>query len=139
MYLQSARTSFTNKSTESKLFVNGTEMFSVLEDVDRFLEAGGVKIYGETAIPRGIYTIILSYSNRFKAILPEILNVSQFTSIRIHWGNKAEDSEGCLLAGKKGSKQGDNWIEQSRDAVIELVLLMQAAEDIGEEITIEIV
>lgn len=139
MYMQSVRTSFTNKSTESRLFVNGTEMFSVLEDKDRYLEDGGEKVYGETAIPRGIYKVILSYSNRFKAILPEILDVPQFTSIRMHWGNKPEDSEGCLLVGRKDSKQGDDWIEQSRIAVEELIKLMEEAIEREEEITIEIV
>jgi len=32
--------------------------------------------------------------------LPEILNVKGFTGIRIHSGNTAKDSLGCILVGK---------------------------------------
>ena len=35
------------------------------------------KVYGKTCIPNGTYTVVLSYSNRFKRILPELLNVPQ--------------------------------------------------------------
>ena len=36
-----------------KLFVDGKLLGQTLEDQDRHLEAGGEKIYGATAIPRG--------------------------------------------------------------------------------------
>lgn len=58
-----------------------------------------VKVFGETAIPAGIYKINITYSNRFKRDLPLLLNVPQFDGIRIHPGNTAEDTHGCILVG----------------------------------------
>jgi hypothetical protein len=57
------------------------------------------KIYGETAIPEGTYKVIVSYSPRFKRDLPLLLNVPNFEGIRIHPGNKADDTHGCILVG----------------------------------------
>ena len=42
------------------------------------------KVYGKTCIPNGTYTVVLSYSNRFKRVLPELLDVPHFLGIRIH-------------------------------------------------------
>ena len=89
MYLQLIRETFTDKSTEGRLFVNGTFQCYTLEDTDRKLEDGGVKEYGITAIPRGVYDMELTMSNRFKVILPLIKDVPGFTGVRIHKGNYA--------------------------------------------------
>lgn len=51
-------------------------------------------------IPQGIYPVKLSFSHRFQKILPEILNVPDRTGIRIHAGNKPDDSSGCILVGE---------------------------------------
>lgn len=61
----------------------------------------GEKVYGKTAIPTGKYEIVLSFSNRFKKILPEILNVPGFRGVRIHGGNTELDTLGCILVGAK--------------------------------------
>lgn len=63
-----------------------------------------IKIFGKTAIPYGEYRIVRTYSNRFKKILPELLDVPHFSGIRIHPGNTADDTEGCLLPGKNTVK-----------------------------------
>ena len=58
------------------------------------------KVYGETAIPYGTYEVKWTYSNRFKKYMPELLNVPNFSGIRIHSGNTAADSLGCIIDGE---------------------------------------
>lgn len=89
----------------------------------------------KTAIPRGIYKVILSYSNRFKRILPELLSVKGFAGIRIHSGNKAVDTHGCILVGDNTEK---GKVTGSKVKELALIKLMQVAIAHGEEITIEI-
>lgn len=55
----------------------------------------------EYLIPCGEYNLTLSYSNKFKKILPEIKGVKNRTGIRIHAGNYAKDSQGCILVGER--------------------------------------
>ena len=76
--------------TIGDLYVNNVWFSSTLEDKVRILNSYEDKVYGETAIPIGRYKVVLSYSNRFKRILPEILNVDFFKGIRIHEGNYAD-------------------------------------------------
>jgi hypothetical protein len=90
-----------------KLYINGKYFCDTLEDVDRGLddsmsedEIKQIKIKGETAIPTGIYTVLLTYSPKYKKIMPLINNVKGYSGIRIHSGNSSKDTEGCLLVGK---------------------------------------
>jgi len=85
---------FTKDATHGKLYWNGDFVCYTLEDVAR---PKGVKVKRETAIPEGLYEITISISNRFKTELPEILDVPQFTGIRMHGGNTIENTEGCPL------------------------------------------
>lgn len=87
-------------------FGNGSQWCSILEDEDRGLHASmspeeikKYKIPGETAIPRGIYEVKITYSPRFKKKLPLLVEVPGFEGVRIHSGNFASDTEGCLLPG----------------------------------------
>lgn len=138
MYIQLIRESFTDKSTEGKLFCNGEFVCYTLEDKDRFLEEGiNEKVYGETAIPRGTYEVVLSMSNRFKKILPEVLEVPGYTGIRIHSGNKPEDTEGCILVGLKNDKVDDDWVGSSKLALKNLMDVLE--KDNSGIITLEIV
>lgn len=93
------------------------------------------KVYGKTCIPNGTYTVVLSYSNRFKRILPELLNVPHFLGIRIHSGNSSKDTEGCIILGTKS--KGD-WVTASRVAFNKVYVLLQKAVANKEEITITI-
>lgn len=79
------------------------------------------KVWGQTAIPRGRYQLALSFSQRFGKVLPELLFVPGFQGIRIHSGNKKEDTEGCILLGRKRS--GDTILE-SRPAIEDLFKLI---------------
>ena len=98
---------------EKSIITSNSKSWETLEDEDRFLENDkdcSDKVYSETAIPRGTYQIIWSYSNKFKISLPLLLNVKCFAGIRIHGGNTVANSSGCILIGQnrggiyKGSK-----------------------------------
>ena len=124
--------------TIGSLYLNNSfECFS-LEDCDRELEKGATKIEGKTAIPRGKYQIVIDWSDRFKCLMTHILNVPQFTGIRIHAGNRPEDTEGCLIAGKKidfKTKTLIHSIDALRDLTIKIYLSLLSGEDIWIEIT----
>lgn len=123
-----------SSATIGELWVNDTHLCDTLEDRVR---PEGEKVYGKTAIPEGTYEMVLSYSPKFKKILPEILNVPNFTGIRIHSLNKAEDSEGCIGVGEWNGKD-TNWISNSRIAFNELMSLLQKAADNKEKVAITI-
>ena len=82
--LEVVRFNFTPLSTIGKLYVNGVFECYTLEDCVR-----DKKIYGMTAIPTGTYKVILNLSNRFKRVLPLLIDVSNFEGVRIHPGNYA--------------------------------------------------
>ena len=86
--------------TIGKLYIDDNYFCDTLEDTVR----NGVKVYGKTAIPAGKYKVKKTMSPRFQKILPEILNVPGFSGVRIHSGNTAADTEGCLLLGLNKEK-----------------------------------
>lgn len=121
--------------TIGKLYVDGVFFAYSLEDVDRKLESGGKKIKSQTAIPRGIYEVVIDFSNRFQKQMMHVLNVPQFEGIRIHAGNTAANTEGCILLGKVRS---DNAVFNSRDAVNALFEKVRIALNAGQTVTLEV-
>lgn len=114
----------TEKSTIGELYVDGKFECYTLEDYDRDLnhdgdlnDAGEQKVMGKTAIPKGEYKVIINMSNRFKRQLPLLLNVPNFEGVRIHSGNTAENTEGCVLVGRTRSV---DFIGESRLAFTSL-------------------
>ncbi len=85
----------TDGCTLGQLFVDGRHEAFTLEDVVR----DGPKVMHETAIPAGRYQVVITLSNRFGRMLPELLDVPGFVGIRIHSGNVAADTSGCILVG----------------------------------------
>ena len=126
---------FSDKSSVGTLYVNGLKECHTLEDRDRHLEDGGEKVYGETAIPRNTYKVVITYSNRFKQPMPLLVDVPGFEGIRIHPGNTDQNTEGCILV---GVGIGQDRLYNSRQAYERLFNKLEAAEALGEEITIEI-
>lgn len=122
------RNKSTDKSTIGQLEVNGIFQCFTLEDVVR-----DKKIYAQTAIPAGTYEVVISYSNRFKRMLPLLLNVPNFAGVRIHSGNTAEDTEGCILV---GNKKGTDTVLESRAAFNALFAKLKAEKS---KIFIEII
>jgi len=113
----------TDTSTIGELLIDGIFECYTLEDVER-----PVKIKAETAIPKGTYKVIINQSNRFKRLMPLLLNVPNFEGVRIHAGNTNHDTEGCILVGRTRSK---DFIGQSRKAYDKLFKKMQAAKEIS--------
>lgn len=72
------------------------------------------KVNGQTAIPAGMYEVRDTYSPRFKKNMLELISVPGFLGIRIHSGNTADDTEGCLILGLKGTEDG---VAESRKAI----------------------
>lgn len=123
--------------TIGELSINGTFFCHTLEDKVRLLNSYEDKVYGNTAIPIGRYKVILSYSNHFKRILPEILNVDFFKGVRIHEGNNKDNTEGCLLVGEcKNVEEG--WIYNSKNTYKKLFQILQDAVNRNEEIYLSI-
>ena len=142
--------------TIGRLYVDGLYYFNTLEDRDRGLKQTdhpdyikARKVAGETAIPKGTYTITMNvtspkyagvswYWNLCRGKMPRLLNVPGFDGILIHPGgnNGPLDTRGCVLVGKN-TKVGK--LTDSKACFQQLYKLMKAAADRGEEITIEIV
>ena len=80
------------------LFIDGQFFCYTLEDERR---PDGLKVYGETAIPVGTYNVKVTRSNRFKRLMPILLDVPMFSGIRIHGGNSSKDTLGCILVAFK--------------------------------------
>ena len=119
--------------TLGELFVDDAHECWVCEDTVR---APGVKVPGQTAIPAGTYSVIVDFSSRFQRQMPHILNVPMFDGIRIHSGNTAADTEGCLLV---GCDRLVGAVGRSRDAFNSLFPKIQAADFQHDPITIEII
>ena len=114
---------FTGTSTTGKLYVDdGFECYTLEDPIQE------EKIYGNTAIPYGEYKVKITYSPRFKKKLPLLLKVPGFKGVRIHPGNWAKDTEGCILV---GDVKGSNYIGQSRRAFARLMKKLQDAKAIN--------
>ena len=139
MRIELVRIAFKDTYTIGKLYVDGKYFSDVLEDKDRGLDSSMTeseilekKVKGETAIPTGHYVINITYSPKYKRMMPLLLDVKGFSGIRIHSGNTAKDTEGCLIVGKN-KKVG--MVLESRDTYKRLFKMMEGQEEITIDIT----
>lgn len=108
----------------------------VLEDKVREVEGQDVKVWKEqntTAIPKGIYNVSITFSNRFQTKLPLLADVPGFTGVRIHSGNSSKNTEGCLLVGMTWDGKSD-WIGSSKVAMGLLMPMVERAKECSIEI-----
>ena len=131
-----------DRYTIGKVYIDGKYLCNSLEDPDRGLsqnmpleEIKRKKVYGDTAIPSGVYLISWTYSNRFKKMMPLVNDVKGFDGIRIHSGNSAADTLGCILLGDN-TKVG--WISNSKTRTNQVYQMIKERID-KEQIWLEII
>ena len=56
-------------------------------------------------IPVGIYEVRVTYSPRFKRMLPLVMQVPGRSGIRFHRGTRPEHSKGCILVSAANEQQ----------------------------------
>lgn len=115
--------------TEDKYFCD------TLEPTWRDYEHGAYKVKGRSAIPEGRYAVVISWSPKFRAWLPILLGVPKFEGIRIHAGNTAKDTEGCILVGVNREVgevlESRKWLYALKQKIVE-------AKDRGEAVWITV-
>ena len=81
--IQMRRISRNGKAVRGSMRVNGRDI-ATLENADYI-------------IPVGTYPVLVTFSPRFKRMLPLIGNVPGRSGIRFHRGTRPEHSKGCVL------------------------------------------
>ena len=100
-----------------RLSLDGHVLCDTLEPQSHFLKSAtdpktirAIKRLGRSAIPAGVYPLVLSYSPRFSprpfykgfgGLLPRLLHVNGFDGVLIHCGNTVVDTCGCILVGRR--------------------------------------
>jgi len=110
-----------------------------LEPTWRDYKNGAYKVKGRSAIPEGRYAVVISWSPKFKQWLPILLGGPEFNKkwqgIRIHAGNTAKDTQGCILVGRN---QQVGQLLESRKWLYELKQKIVEAKNRGEAVWLTI-
>lgn len=76
------------------------------------------------AIPEGRYAVVITWSPKMKQFLPLLLGVPMFSGIRIHAGNTAEDTKGCILLGRNQIVgrvlESRKWVYELKQKIVEV-------------------
>jgi hypothetical protein len=128
--------------TIGSLYIDAEYFCDTLEDADRGLaqamppeDIRRIKVAHETAIPTGVYRVIVNLSPAKRRMLPRLLDVPGFSGILIHRGNTKNDSSGCILVGENKVK---GKVINSTPYEKRLVEILTEAQERGEEISIDI-
>ncbi len=123
-------------------YLAGTEnqyFCDTLEPTWRDYAYGAYKVKGRSAIPEGRYAVVISWSPKFKMWLPILLGGPEFNKqwqgIRIHAGNTAKDTQGCILVGRN---QRVGEVLESRKWLYELKQKIVEAKGRGEAVWLTI-
>lgn len=117
MILKLRRTAKRQLYTIGHLYINGAYFCDTIEDKDRGLNQlmpldliKKIKVYKQTAIPTGTYTVAMgTRSPKFsqkpaynftEGRLPRLLNVPGYDGILIHAGVNQNSSAGCIIVGE---------------------------------------
>ena len=101
-----------------RLSLDGHDLCDTLEPPSHGLTSAtvprtirAIKRLGRSAIPAGVYRLVLGYSPRFSprpfykacggGLVPRLLNVSGFEGILMHCGNTVADTCGCVIVGRR--------------------------------------
>ena len=111
-----------DKAILGKLYLNGAIVCYTLENASK-------------AIPTGVYLVQNSKSPKFKRELPLVFNagVSSSRGIRIHRGNAAKDSQGCILVGMGRDTKKQSLTESSQAETMVTTLCRNVTELIVTE------
>jgi hypothetical protein len=120
----------------------GEHLCYTLEDVVREVEGRPVlewKVLGRTAIPRGTYRVVFVNSPRFGPNTLSLRDVPGFDAIRMHAGNTAADTEGCILLGLGATESGTLTGGSSRPALEKVKAIVHSAIDLGDSVWLKVV
>lgn len=147
MELRIRRVALKDTYTIGKLEVLENGAYKRISDILEDPVREGEKIYGQTAIPYGKYEIDMNsispafkkreWAKKYKGIVPLLKDVPNFSGVRIHPANSAEELQGCLATGLNTSV---GRVTSSTAMYYHLMddYLIPAKER-GENITLEIV
>lgn len=146
-----------DKYTIGKLTIDGTKFCDTLEDKDRGLFQNmpisilkEKKIYGETAIPTGIYRLTLDvvsakfskypfYMEVCNGKLPRLIDVPGFDGILLHVADGPKGADlllGCIGVGENKIKGG---LLNGKETFKKLYAKLLEADKRNEELTITII
>lgn len=131
MKLKLQRYLFADDYTMGLLFIDGIFFCDTIEDKYRGQNLTNTKVTNETCVPYGVYSVKITYSSKFKKDMPQLLDVPYFSGVRIHSGNKATDTSGCIIVGVK-SKNGE--VVESRKTYNALMRRLETANNIKIDI-----
>jgi hypothetical protein len=130
MELVIERQTFSSNSTIGNLTVDGSPFCATLELPVKDGLPG-------SAIPNGVYQVVVYPSPKFARDMPLIIGDPERSDIEMHWGNSAADTNGCVLLGQASNTP--DWIDNSRETFDSFWHLFSAARARGEVVVLSVI